>query len=143
MFNLKILFKSMTLNGKNFYDVTFSNWCISHFHIFQIYKNVSTLTIVVQQWNCIPFLYFVDNKAKGRISKRVLQENKTEQISLKLTFLTPWYAHACFLVTPVLKFALLPYYRPFMVIESLLVKLHEFFMGYLSVPNITAQAILF
>ena len=32
----------------------------------------------------------VDNKAKGRISKRVLQENKTRQISEKLTFFNPW-----------------------------------------------------
>ena len=37
----------------------------------------------------------VDNKAKGRISKRVLQENKTRQISEKLTFFNPWYIGSC------------------------------------------------
>ena len=37
--------------------------------------------------------YIVDNKAKGRISKRVFQENKARQVSEKWTFLTPWYAH--------------------------------------------------
>ena len=33
--------------------------------------------------------YFIGNKAKGRISKRVFQENKTPQIYEKRTFLTP------------------------------------------------------
>ena len=33
--------------------------------------------------------YFIGNKAKGRISKREFQENKTPQIYEKRTFLTP------------------------------------------------------
>ena len=41
----------------------------------------------------ILFAYFVGNKAKGRISKRVLQENKAHEFYEKWTFLTPWYAH--------------------------------------------------
>ena len=32
---------------------------------------------------------FVGNKAKGQFSKRVLQETKARQISVKRTFLTP------------------------------------------------------
>ena len=74
----------------------------------------------------------VCNKAKKQISERMLQENKTQQIS-KQTFLTPWYAYVrvripgkecsffskfdvlCFLVTPVLRFALLPYYLWYIV----------------------------
>ena len=66
---------------------------------------------------------------KGRISKRVLQENKAHQISEKRTFLIPdrhTYVRVSggkkcsfigkfivlyFLVTPVLRFALWPYYR--------------------------------
>ena len=40
--------------------------------------------------------YFIGNKAKGRISKRVFQENKTPQIYEKRTFLTPQYAHVSY-----------------------------------------------
>ena len=40
----------------------------------------------------------VGNKTKGRISKRVFQESKARHV-------------LCFLGTPVLRFALLPYYR--------------------------------
>ena len=39
------------------------------------------------------FLHFVVNKAKGRISKRVFQENKARQIFRKTNIFTPWYAH--------------------------------------------------
>ena len=42
----------------------------------------------------------VGNKAKGRISKRVFQESKARQ-----------NFRNCFLETPVLRFALLPYYQ--------------------------------
>ena len=34
-------------------------------------------------------VYIVGNKLKGRISKRVFQENKARQIFQKRTFLTP------------------------------------------------------
>ena len=65
-------------------------------------------------------------RQKGRISKRVFQENKAHQFSEKRTFLTPCYAHLqaqgvrnacgkfdvlCFLETPffeICPFALLP-----------------------------------
>ena len=53
---------------------------------------------------------FVGNKAKMRILKRVLQENKARQTFRKRTFLTP-FGLLCSLVTPILRFALLPYYR--------------------------------
>ena len=36
---------------------------------------------------------FVSNKGKGRISKRVFQENKARQIFRKTNIFTPWYAH--------------------------------------------------
>ena len=40
--------------------------------------------------------YIVGNKAKGRMSKLVIQENKTRQISEKRTFLTPGaHTHVC------------------------------------------------
>ena len=71
--------------------------------------------------------YFVGNKAKGRISKRVFQENKTyAKFSEKQTFLTACFRKAggkkcsffgefgmLFLETSLLRFALLPYYRRF------------------------------
>ena len=72
----------------------------------------------------------VGHKVKGWISKRVFQKTKHTKFSEKRTFLTPWYAHEIrnkeirtkkcslfgkfgllFLETPVLRFALLPYYR--------------------------------
>ena len=79
--------------------------------------------------------YFVSNKPKGRISKPVFQENKAHQIfrkknisyslirrrmytqtyvcvsgSKKCLFFGK-FGEFCFLETPVLRFALLPYYR--------------------------------
>ena len=37
--------------------------------------------------------YTVGNKAKGWISKRKFQENKTRQIFRKMNNSYPWYAH--------------------------------------------------
>ena len=71
---------------------------------------------------------FVGNKAKGRISKRVFQESKIRQ-NFRNTNIS-YHTHVCvsggkkclfygnfgvlcFLETPVLRFALLPYYRRF------------------------------
>ena len=42
---------------------------------------------------------FDGNKAKGRISKRVFQENKARKIYRKTNFLTPWYVHFALLPT--------------------------------------------
>ena len=75
--------------------------------------------------------YFVGNMAKGRISKRVFQENKAHQIfretnisyslirtctctcrGKKCSFFGK-FGMLCFLETPVLRFALLQYYRRF------------------------------
>ena len=83
-----------------------------------------------------PQFQFVGNKAKGRISKRVFQENKPRQISEKRTFRTNWYVRVriswyemfvfrkfgvlCFLETLVLRFALFPYYRRVSIKISLL-----------------------
>ena len=72
----------------------------------------------------------VGNTAKWQISKQVLQENKARQIfQKKRTFFISWYAHArvrfrgvrnvrlsenlacCFLVTLILRLALLPFYQ--------------------------------
>ena len=61
----------------------------------------------------ILFLHFVGNKAKGRISKRVFQENKARQVFReKQTYLT--FGVLFFLETPVLRFGLLLYYRRFL-----------------------------
>ena len=78
------------------------------------------------------FHYFIRNKAKGRISKRVFQESKACQNFRKTNISYPRDTHTyvcisggkkclfsgnfgvlCFLETPVLRFALLPYYRRF------------------------------
>ena len=67
------------------------------------------------------FSHIVGNKAKGRISKRVFQENKARQIfrktniscvsgGKKCSFFGK-FGVLCFLETPVLRFALLPNYR--------------------------------
>ena len=72
----------------------------------------------------------VGNRAKGRISKRVLQENKSSQLFGKTKHFLPSDIHTCvcvswgktssffrtfyvlcFLLIPVLRFALLPYCR--------------------------------
>ena len=68
---------------------------------------------------------FVGNRAKGRTSKRVFQENKTRQIFRKTNISYPLircvsegkkcslfgkFGVLSFLETPVLRFALLPYY---------------------------------
>ena len=42
---------------------------------------------------CFDSEVFVGNKAKGRISKLVFQENKARQIFRKTNILTPRYAH--------------------------------------------------
>ena len=75
--------------------------------------------------------HFVGNKAKGRISKRVFQENKGSQIFRKMNISYPLirtrtsayqgvknsffrkFGVICFLLTPVLRYALLPYYQRF------------------------------
>ena len=78
---------------------------------------------------------FVSNKAKGRISKRVFQKRSTLNVPKNKHFL-PHDTHTyvcvsggkrysffgkfgvlCFLETPVLRFALLPYYRRICVLQ--------------------------
>ena len=73
--------------------------------------------------------YIVDNKAEGQISKQMLEENKARQIFRKTNVSYSLRTHVCvsggsgrkkcsfygkfgllcFLLTPVLRFALLPY----------------------------------
>ena len=65
-----------------------------------------------------PWHYFVGNKAKKRISKRVFQENKANQIFRKNKhFLSRSFfgkfGVLCFLETTVLRFSLLSDYRRF------------------------------
>ena len=71
--------------------------------------------------------HFVGNKAKGRISTWRLEESKARQIFRKTNISYPQirtsggkkcslfgiFGVLCFLVTSVLRFALLPYYRRF------------------------------
>ena len=53
----------------------------------------------------------VGNKAKGRISKRVFEESKARENFRKTNILFFGnFGVLCFLQTPVLRFALLPYY---------------------------------
>ena len=107
-----------------------------HFTIvfFVIWTRCSQMKINNYLLILIPHLklpVFVGNKAKGRMSKRVFQENKARQIfrrnelfllsdthmgvsgGKKCSF---WgkFGVLCFLETPVLRFALLPYYRVLM-----------------------------
>ena len=77
-----------------------------------------------------PILQIASNKAKGRISKQVFQENKAHQIFQKMNISYPVicthmcayqgvrnvhlfrkFDVLCFLETPVLRFVLLPYYQ--------------------------------
>ena len=70
-------------------------------------------------------IHFVGDKAKGRISKRVFQENNARQIFRKTNISYPLIStlQKCsffgkfgvlyFLEPPVLRFALLPFYRQF------------------------------
>ena len=58
----------------------------------------------------------VSNKAKGRISKRVFQENKARHTYISVSggkkcLFFGKFGVLCFLETPVLRFALLPYYQ--------------------------------
>ena len=85
--------------------------------------------IVCELFMKIIYTYYVDNKAKRWISKRVFQENKARQVFRKTKIPTPWYAHVrrcayqgvrkfgvlCFLETPVLIFVFLPYYGRLLV----------------------------
>ena len=82
-------------------------------------------------------LKFAGNKAEGQFSKRVFQENKTRQIFRKtnISYLLirtyvcvsggkncsffRKFGVPCFLETPVLRFALLPYYRRVVIIHNL------------------------
>ena len=97
-------------------------WC--HGECFHIWKDAFLLGS----------FEFVGSKAKGRISKRVLQENKSMPNFVKNKYFLPRYTHRCvcvsrgenfffflgklgvlcFLVTPALIVALLPYYRQIM-----------------------------
>ena len=103
------------------------------------FKILVTILGIVQTYFCLPlvtidvFCQFVCNKAKGRISKQVFQEHKARQIFRKTIKSYPlirtrawvsWgkecsffgkFGVLCFLETPVLRFALLPYYRRILI----------------------------
>ena len=92
-----------------------------------LFFNIDTKTFLLK--SLVFCSYFFGGKAKGRISKRVLQVNKARQIFRKTNMSYPlvqthvcvsggkkrsFFAKfdlLCFLVTLVLRFALLPYYR--------------------------------
>ena len=92
-----------------------------------------------------PVMRFVGNKAKGRLFKQVLQENKARQIFQKTNIFHPLirtqrvrfsenFGALCFLVTPVLRFALLPEYRRF-IDSFILDPLHNVYIICLIPPN--------
>ena len=55
---------------------------------------------------------FAGNRAKGESQNGGNKKVKLCKFFVKQTFLTPWHPHLfCFLETPVLRFALLPYYH--------------------------------
>ena len=67
----------------------FLQWYAKSFQI--VLKEENIICMVFIAW------YFVGNKAKGGISKRVFQENKARQNFRKTHIFTPWYAHdLCF-----------------------------------------------
>ena len=98
-----------------------NTWFFSAFRVYRkrpvVYNGPVLLVLIV------------GNKAKGRISKRAFQENKSHQIFRKTNISYPVTRTrtcadqgvrnvcfsenlvCCFLETPVLRFALLPYYR--------------------------------
>ena len=59
--------------------------------------------------------HLVSNKGKGRILKRVFQENKARQIFPKTNISSFFgkFGAPCLFETPILRFVLLPYYRQF------------------------------
>ena len=73
-----------------------------NFDNFKYTKSLESLCEVVFAINLLQgFFSFVGNKAKGRISKRELQESIARQIFRKTNNLP--------LITPILRFTLLPY----------------------------------
>ena len=100
------------------------NVLIKSFELSSSLQNLFDIWRRIFQYYCL----FIGNKAKGRISKGVFQENKARQIFRKKKFLTSWYAHVsgsktvCFLENlpcfvflkqPFWDFAYLPYYWRF------------------------------
>ena len=98
-----------------------------------LWREISSLNLG-KNWRRSPMReYFVGNKAKGRILKRVFQENKARQIFWKTNISYPTYVCVsgvkkctfsrklgvlCFLETTVLRFFLLPYYRRYFCYET-------------------------
>ena len=83
--------------------------------VFNIFFSKYQKTEQVLLWKRL-FL-FVDNKAKGRISKkRWLQENKAHKISRKVTFLTPVSFRKIFraLFSSIYRFEI----RPFVLLQT-------------------------
>ena len=87
-------------------------------------KSYFSSSFYVLTGNCILFCllflsHFVRNKAEGRISKRVFQENKASQIfprmcahqGVRNVSFSENFVCLLFLKIPVLRFVLLPYYR--------------------------------
>ena len=61
--------------------------------------------------NLVNTAEIVGNKAKRRILKRVFQDNKARHIFVKNVRFCGKFGVLCFHETPVLRYALLPYYR--------------------------------
>ena len=67
-----------------------------------------------KKWKWVAVLKSSVIRQKGESQSGCLKKTKHAKFSKKRTFFTPWYVHAgCFLEIPVLRFALLPFYRRF------------------------------
>ena len=115
-YSFKSIGISLRLVGKRSYRKK-KNYSHPHFFIYVKHYALSTRLT----------LFFVGDKAKVRISKRVFQENKACQIFRNTNISYPLisedkkcsffgkFGQLCFLETPVLRFSLLPYCRCFVL----------------------------
>ena len=91
------------------------------------------------------FFEFVGNRAKGRISKRVFQENKAHQIFLKTNISYPLlplplfgkFGVVYFLEATVLRLALLPYYGRVVIITFIKRLLNVIMLGIIAILQVS------
>ena len=80
-----------------FYSISLSNGFVNEFN-FLIQEVFTLITLIRHNFSAKQFF---GNKAKGRISKGVFQENKARKMFLKTNISYPLRRTICFLETPV------------------------------------------